>query len=247
MHMHAPAVLDVIVDGALAIDAEAGPPQRPHVCRGVVVAKRAGEPLGLSIAGGADTDQHGVSISEIREGSAAARTGGLRVGDVLLQVGNERVDGLAHAEAAAVLRRARTETNVQLMVGIVVDRPASATPQPLLLRSADDDPAPGTADAADILAIPLYLCLATRWEEDLTVARLVARGGRDAAADDIRFSPPTLFFNLHLVCVSFFVHCRSQEAFLMRSAVDVSRQAVLRVRAFRDPTQLRSRAPSVLS
>eukprot|EP00053_Salpingoeca_punica_P008952 m.80035 g.80035 ORF g.80035 m.80035 type:complete len:505 (+) comp14817_c0_seq1:208-1722(+) len=83
--------------------------------RTVVIEKMAGEALGISITGGADYGMP-VLISSVREGSPAAMTRSLLLGDELLQVDMVPCSGLVHVDAVTVLTEARERTQVKFVV-----------------------------------------------------------------------------------------------------------------------------------
>ncbi|ETE56354.1 Protein scribble-like protein, partial [Ophiophagus hannah] len=90
------------------------PPKMP-VCvswQEICIEKRPGEKLGISIRGGAkghagnpfDPTDEGIFISKVSSAGAAARDGRLRMGLRILEVNQQSLLGMTHAEAVQVLR-----------------------------------------------------------------------------------------------------------------------------------------------
>ncbi|KAL7990183.1 hypothetical protein Chor_010537, partial [Crotalus horridus] len=92
----------------------APPPQTPvSLCwQEISIEKRPGEKLGISIRGGAkghagnpfDPTDEGIFISKVSSTGAAARDGRLRMGLRILEVNQQSLLGMTHAEAVQVLR-----------------------------------------------------------------------------------------------------------------------------------------------
>ncbi|XP_026544806.1 protein scribble homolog isoform X2 [Notechis scutatus] len=84
------------------------PPGMEEIC----IEKRPGEKLGISIRGGAkghagnpfDPTDEGIFISKVSSAGAAARDGRLRTGLRILEVNQQSLLGMTHAEAVQVLR-----------------------------------------------------------------------------------------------------------------------------------------------
>ncbi|KAM3839589.1 protein scribble homolog isoform 3-T3 [Vipera latastei] len=84
------------------------PPGMEEIC----IEKRPGEKLGISIRGGAkghagnpfDPTDEGIFISKVSSTGAAARDGRLRTGLRILEVNQQSLLGMTHAEAVQVLR-----------------------------------------------------------------------------------------------------------------------------------------------
>uniref|UniRef100_A0A8C5SR83 Scribble planar cell polarity protein n=1 Tax=Laticauda laticaudata TaxID=8630 RepID=A0A8C5SR83_LATLA len=84
------------------------PPGMEEIC----IEKRPGEKLGISIRGGAkghagnpfDPTDEGIFISKVSSAGAAARDGRLRMGLRILEVNQQSLLGMTHAEAVQVLR-----------------------------------------------------------------------------------------------------------------------------------------------
>ncbi|XP_032078392.1 protein scribble homolog isoform X2 [Thamnophis elegans] len=84
------------------------PPGMEEIC----IEKRPGEKLGISIRGGAkghagnpfDPTDEGIFISKVSSTGAAARDGRLRMGLRILEVNQQSLLGMTHAEAVQVLR-----------------------------------------------------------------------------------------------------------------------------------------------
>ncbi|KAL4635473.1 hypothetical protein GN956_G14710 [Arapaima gigas] len=84
----------------------------PSGMQEIVIEKKPGEKLGISIRGGAkghagnpfDPTDEGVFISKVSPSGAAARDGRLRVGMRILEVNNHSLLGMTHAEAVRILR-----------------------------------------------------------------------------------------------------------------------------------------------
>eukprot|EP00118_Oscarella_pearsei_P000868 m.6002 g.6002 ORF g.6002 m.6002 type:complete len:1738 (+) comp14693_c0_seq1:214-5427(+) len=67
-----------------------------------VVIQKGNTGLGLSVAGGGDT---GVMVKNILKGGAVGRDGRISVGDRIVEVNGEKLEGVSGARARAILRR----------------------------------------------------------------------------------------------------------------------------------------------
>ncbi|XP_056339010.1 protein scribble homolog isoform X4 [Oenanthe melanoleuca] len=97
------------------------PPGMQEIC----IEKAPGEKLGISIRGGAkghagnpfDPTDEGIFISKVSSAGAAARDGRLQVGMRILEVNQQSLLGLTHAEAVQVLRGVGDALLVQVCDG----------------------------------------------------------------------------------------------------------------------------------
>ncbi|XP_069160969.1 whirlin isoform X2 [Procambarus clarkii] len=91
-----------------------------------VVVKKTRPNLGIAIEGGADTKQKLPRVINIAANGAAFEAGGLRVGQVILAVDGQKLDGQSHEEAARLIAGcwvSRSRPEVEFMV---VERKATA-------------------------------------------------------------------------------------------------------------------------
>ncbi|XP_019060221.1 inaD-like protein [Fukomys damarensis] len=85
--------------------------------RTVEILRGPGDPLGISIAGGRGSPLGDVPvfIAMVQASGAAARTQRLKVGDRIVSINGQPLDGLAHADAVALLKNAVGRIVLQVM------------------------------------------------------------------------------------------------------------------------------------
>lgn len=81
------------------------------------ILRGPGDPLGISIAGGRGSPLGDVPvfIAMVQASGAAARTQRLKVGDRIVSINGQPLDGLAHADAVALLKNALGRIVLQVM------------------------------------------------------------------------------------------------------------------------------------
>ncbi|XP_049621510.1 protein scribble homolog isoform X2 [Suncus etruscus] len=110
----------------------------PPGMRELHIHKMPGEKLGISIRGGAkghagnpcDPTDEGIFISKVSPTGAAGRDGRLRVGQRLLEVNQQSLLGLTHAEAVQLLRGAADSLTVLVCDGFDASAPGPAEVSP---------------------------------------------------------------------------------------------------------------------
>ncbi|XP_054564431.1 protein scribble homolog isoform X2 [Eptesicus fuscus] len=124
------ALLRPCLELVLLVRRDPPPPGLRELC----IQKAPGEKLGISIRGGAkghagnpcDPTDEGIFISKVSPAGAAGRDGRLRVGLRLLEVNQQSLLGLTHAEAVQLLRNAGDTLTVLVCDGF--DAPAEVSP-----------------------------------------------------------------------------------------------------------------------
>ncbi|XP_027867625.1 inaD-like protein isoform X2 [Xiphophorus couchianus] len=85
--------------------------------RTVQITRGSGDSLGVSVAGGQGSPLGDVPvfIAMIRANGVAAKTHRLKVGDRIVSVGGQPVDGLSHSEVVAMLKNSYGNINLQVV------------------------------------------------------------------------------------------------------------------------------------
>ncbi|KAM8786485.1 protein scribble homolog [Rhynchonycteris naso] len=128
------ALLRPCLELVLLVRRDPPPPGLRELC----VQKAPGEKLGISIRGGAkghagnpcDPTDEGIFISKVSPTGAAGRDGRLRVGLRLLEVNQQSLLGLTHAEAVQMLRSAGDSLSVLVCDGFDTSTTAPAEVSP---------------------------------------------------------------------------------------------------------------------
>ncbi|XP_036137167.1 protein scribble homolog isoform X2 [Molossus molossus] len=126
------ALLRPCLELVLLVRRDPPPPGLRELC----IQKAPGEKLGISIRGGAkghagnpsDPTDEGIFISKVSPAGAAGRDGRLRVGLRLLEVNQQSLLGLTHAEAVQLLRGAGDTLTVLVCDGFTSAAPAEVSP-----------------------------------------------------------------------------------------------------------------------
>ncbi|XP_061671566.1 uncharacterized protein il16 isoform X3 [Syngnathoides biaculeatus] len=85
----------------------------------VILHKEAGAGLGFSIAGGCDRENKALTVHKVFPSGLATKEGTIQKGDKVLSINGQTLRGVTHADAAAVLRQARS---LELAVVVVSKR-----------------------------------------------------------------------------------------------------------------------------
>ncbi|XP_051920054.1 pro-interleukin-16 [Hippocampus zosterae] len=85
----------------------------------VILHKEEGAGLGFSIAGGCDRESKALTVHKVFPNGLATQEGTIQKGDEVLSINGQTLRGVAHADATAALRQARTP---QLAVVVVCKR-----------------------------------------------------------------------------------------------------------------------------
>ncbi|KAM5280697.1 protein scribble homolog [Ctenodactylus gundi] len=128
------ALLRPCLELSLVVRRDPPPPGMRELC----IQKAPGEKLGISVRGGAkghagnpcDPTDEGIFISKVSPTGAAGRDGRLRVGLRLLEVNQQSLLGLTHAEAVQLLRSVGDTLTVLVCDGFDTSTPATLEASP---------------------------------------------------------------------------------------------------------------------